>query len=78
MAILVARRILETLRREFRHDPKALLDAAEAAHNEELLEQTREELRHLEQSDRIDEDTKDTLQDELTKEVNNLKARSAP
>ena len=73
--VLVARRLLDSLRREFRRDPNALLDAAEAAHNQDLLQQRQEELRHLKQSDHLDQHTRETLNDELRKEVKNLQAR---
>jgi len=75
-AVMLARRLLDALRREFRNDPESLLQAAEAKRNEDLLGEKEAELGHLEDTQPFAPDENASLAEELRREITALKARS--
>ena len=76
-AVLLGRKVLEALRREFRHEPEALLHAAEAARTEESLEAKQRELEHLRDSEAFDPSQREDLEGELEDEIRSAQARLA-
>lgn len=74
--VMLARRLLDALRREFRDDPEALLQAAEAKHNEELLSEKQSELQHIQTAKPLAPAENRVIADEILREIAALKARA--
>ena len=74
---LLGERIIQALKREFRHHPGDLVHAAESAQDAQALEERRSSLRHLEEVDGFDPETKASLGTELKEKIAELESKLA-
>ena len=73
--VLLGERILQALKREFRHRPADLVHAAESARDTEALDARLSELRHLEQFEGFEAETKAGLSAEIGEEIDELESK---
>lgn len=66
--------ILDALKQQFRDHPRELVDGLESARDEELLEERRSQLEHLQHSGDFAETTKQDLAAELGEEIDELES----